>query len=206
MNLLQIHPSILINICLALTPLPLAYLAAWLDRRTKRFGRTIFWASVLVWLLFLPNALYPTLEWHHFVDNKNPNIGSKPVDIVDLIFVIKRVIFFSIYSGIGIFSFTISIRRMARLFHGRLPLRLVAIPVFLLVAIALYIGLFLRFNSWDLVMRPGILFHQLFADAGDPLRQKYVLASAVFVWLLYWVVGVWLEGFGVWRRGGKRGA
>lgn len=192
MNWIKTHPSIIINTFLALLPIPLAYLASSLGRKSSK-RKLVFYLSTLLWLAFLPYALYPFAEWHHFFDGTLPNLSFN-LAIVPLLKVIGRIAFFACYSGIGVLSFVFSIRLMQQVIKGQVLRWILAVPLFLLVSAALYVGLFLRYNNWDAFLKPERLLHDITATATDPVKVKLIVGFAVFAWVLHGVVNTWFDG------------
>lgn len=62
------------------------------------------------------------------------------------------------------------------------------IATHILSAIGIYLGRFLRFNSWDLITKPDELLTQTIADALG--KQPVVIMAITFIvlWGLYWIM------------------
>ena len=72
---------------------------------------------------------------------------------------------------------------------GRRFSLLIVFVVMWLNAFGIYIGRYLRFNSWDIVMQPFTLFREMFEVIFHPLRNKMewgmIAVYAVFMTVLY---------------------
>jgi uncharacterized membrane protein len=104
-------------------------------------------------------------------------------------------LFYLIYSAIGMLTFTLAIRPIAaivRLWGG--VLWLWALPLFILVAIGVYLGLILRFNSWDLLHRTGEIWAAVVQLVTHPRVFSITLAFAAFLWLAYLTIDTWIDG------------
>ncbi|MEA5464127.1 DUF1361 domain-containing protein [Leptothoe sp. PORK10 BA2] len=137
------------NSFLALVPLALSF---WLFRRGGSHARPIFWwVGLVVFVAFLPNAPYVLTDIIHLVKDIR---SGQSVWAVALILVPQYFVFI----GLGIFAYTLAIVNLGRYLSRLGKIRWV-LPTELtlhgLSAIGIYLGRFLRFNSWDLVTRPG---------------------------------------------------
>ena len=56
----------------------------------------------------------------------------------------------------------------------------------------IYLGRFLRFNSWDVFLRPGKIYHGLDAWAGGPMINTASAAFLVFFALFFFIAYVML--------------
>lgn len=139
------------NLFLAWLPLFWAwFLVASLKKR-----RWLSWQSLLLtilWLGFLPNSFYLVTDFIHL----------RPYAGVSLVF--DAVMFMS-FSLAGLLLGVIGVFLVHRELIKRLPRihvwSLLAL-VFLLVSYAIYLGRYLRWNSWDIITNPdGILFDMI---------------------------------------------
>ena len=118
---------------------------------------------LVIWLLFLPNAFYVTTDLVHlsrtsfyttdgvtFVANYHQNLGP---------YVLLLVIFAGAVLGLlaGVASIADIAKLMARKRWSRMASRWVLVVIFVLTGFGLYIGRFLRLNSWDVWNPVGFL-------------------------------------------------
>lgn len=145
------------NLVLAWVPLVLSLLVAWRDTST-RVGTFFVGAA---WLAFFPNA---------------------PYLVTDLIHLRARGFVLLVYDAILVFAFALTGLCIAfvslRLMHGLVERALGRAVGWLFVAVVavlsgfgVFLGRFLRWNSWDLLTRPGELLATLASGAQDPLAH-----------------------------------
>jgi uncharacterized membrane protein len=139
------------NTLLALAPLGVAL--ALFDR--VRHG-PLWWLGVAVFTALLPNAPYVLTDIVHF-----------PADVraaTDRAVILGLIPEYGLYFLVGFASYAGCIALVRRhlaavgLRHWRLPAEM---ALHGLCAVGLYIGRFLRFNSWDLLLRPRLVASSL---------------------------------------------
>jgi len=191
---------------LAAIPVALAYLIAYLAARTKRnvLVTAAIWILGLVWLAFLPNTCYLLTEWRHYLvklASSNMHLRASVDPVVTLKLMVYTA-FYSCFSGIGMLAFALAIRPLARLVAKRgLKRWALAVPLFLMVSVGVYLGLILRFNSWDLVTRPVEVWASAARILHRPALAILIVAFGGFLWLVYTVLDIWLDGLALrWKR------
>ncbi|MBI3137072.1 MAG: DUF1361 domain-containing protein [Sphingobacteriales bacterium] len=135
-----------------------------------------------VWLLFIPNSFYIITDLFHLI-----HVRSAP-KWFDLLLIFS-------FAWNGILSGFISLRRVEGITGGdRGPLLSILLVFFVmwLNALGIYIGRFLRFNSWDVLTDPVNLFTEIAGLVLNPLDNGYAwgmtVTYAVFLTLLYQMV------------------
>jgi uncharacterized membrane protein len=142
--------------------------------------RAVLWVFVVlaavVWLAFFPNAPYILTDFLH--------LGSMG-DIVPGWYDVLMLYWFA-WTGLmlGIVSLYLMQEILAR------GLGTVAGWVFVVVvaglgSLGIYLGRFLRWNSWDLVRRPGPLANELLGRVTDPHSQPRILGFTLLFALLF---------------------
>lgn len=198
---------VLKNLFLALAPVALAQAIYWLASvRDKTLLLKIgIGALAAVWLAFLPNTCYLLTEWRHFLrglDSTDLYLRSQFNGDMTLL-LMKYTVFYFCYSGIGMLMFTLAIRPIARL--GKKTGATVwvwGLPLFLMLSVGVYLGLILRYNSWDLATRPGVVWDSMVEILFRPKLSAFIVAFAGFLWLSYAAIDIWIDGFiGRWTRG-----
>ncbi|MEM6251830.1 MAG: DUF1361 domain-containing protein [Cyanobacteria bacterium P01_D01_bin.156] len=168
------------NSFLALIPLVLSF---WLFRGRGSHARPLpWWIGLSIFIAFLPNAPYVLTDIIHLVNDIR---NGSSVWAVALILVPQYVLFI----GFGAVAYTISLVNLGR-YLGREGKSRWIIPTELtihaLTALGIYLGRFLRFNSWDLVTRPNAVM----GDALSLLMAKWPLAimvgTFVILAVLHW--------------------
>ena len=140
-----VHPFMLWNLYLAAFP---AVLASVLFRKPERIG--IGWcAGFVAWLLFLPNSPYVLTDVVHMVDEMRTSTSRMHAYAI--------LATYAVFFTCGLVSYVVSLQLFRRFLHRVSPPRLI-LPILLLVhslcVVAMYIGRFMRLNSWDVLLAP----------------------------------------------------
>lgn len=136
------------NLILAWIPI----IAAILLIRVLRSYRWASWQAILlsvIWLFFLPNSFYLITDFIHL----------KTTQEISLLFDVVLLGAFS-FSGffLGFVSLALIHSEFNKRFRSKLSNQLVLIIIFL-ASFAIYLGRYLRWNSWDIVVNPtGIIY------------------------------------------------
>jgi len=166
----------------------LAYIPLGLSYGLFRLGRgrsTVWWLGFLTFIAFLPNAPYVLTDTIHLKDFLAA-ISSPWV----ITFVVLPMCF--IYIFLGFEAYVISLINLGYYLQQQKILKpkeiiWAELIVHGLSAVGIYLGRFLRFNSWDFVTKPITIF----ATLDDLLsRQPIIIMGVTFVTLtiLYWLV------------------
>lgn len=145
----------------------------WIENKWK------FVVVIAVWLLFLPNSFYIITDLFHLEFQE----GSSRWFDLTLIFS---------FAWNGLLLGILSIRQIEKIFRHCFQYKnefLFLLPVMWLNAWGIYIGRFMRFNSWDILTNP----FELFADIGymliHPFRNIYpwsmIMVFAIFMTIIY---------------------
>lgn len=156
----SLHHSLLWNILLALAP---AVAALWLARRQalgiKGPVSGVLWAA---WLLMLPNAPYMLTDLIHMQNYSfNPGHVAQP-QLAPWLGWLQILWAVAVGSLLGCLALDTAQRMVARRRGAAAGWAFAAI-VSLLCGAGVYIGRFMRFNSWDVLTSPLSLLHDLAA-------------------------------------------
>ncbi len=172
------YTFLLWNLFLAWLPLLFAMLAAREYCRRPALGwRFHFVAGA--WLLFFPNAPYIFTDLTHLTTRFYGHFW------VDLVLILSCAL-----TGLvlGFLSLFIMQAIVAHRF-GRAASWLFVGVVAGLSGFGIYLGRFLRFNSWDVIYRPRALFHGIGSWAADPLAHAnsyaFPVLFAMFLFIAY---------------------
>jgi uncharacterized membrane protein len=161
------------NVFLAAVPAALSLLL-FRRRRSRSFA---WWVGVGAWVLFLPNAPYVLTDVMHMVDD----VRAAP----SRLHAYEILAVYGAFFACGLSSYVISLQLFRRFMHHVGPSRIVA-PIMLvlhgLCIVAMYLGRFLRLNSWDAVLAPRAVAASVLRV---PRPSTVVLLGTMFV-----VVGV----------------
>jgi uncharacterized membrane protein len=98
----------------------------------------------------------------------------------------------------GLLTLVLAIRPIARLMRNRgADLWVWGVPLFLLCSVGVYLGLVLRFNSWEMISRPGDVWAACVSLMGRPVLASFIIAFAAALWILYLVMDIWIDGLAV---------
>ncbi|HVU53737.1 MAG TPA: DUF1361 domain-containing protein [Puia sp.] len=141
-----------------------------------------WWTLALLWLLFIPNTFYIITDLYHLGDLYNDRTMPQWFDLAMILSFVWN----------GLLLGVLSVRQMERLFLPRLTLMrelLFLYPVMWLNALGIYIGRYLRYNSWDIVTDPFRLLRDIAAMVVHPLRHQntwdMVLCFSILMTLIY---------------------
>jgi uncharacterized membrane protein len=137
--------------------------------RTPAFLGT--WACFATWLLFLPNAPYIMTDFLHLRDRP-------PIPLwYDVLLLLSC-------SGAGLllgYASVMIVQRVITRHYGVMAGWATALSALLLSAFGIYLGRFLRWNSWEALTDPMPLFSDIASHIVNPLHHPKALAvTALF--------------------------
>lgn len=146
-------------------------------------------AVMALWLLFIPNTFYIVTDLFHLEEF---DTAPKWFDLL--------LLFSFAWNGL-MFGF-LSIRKMAiiqQAVSGQRFYFLFIFAVMWLNSFGIYIGRYLRYNSWDIIAQPFSLFNELLGMIFNPLQNKMewgmITIWAVFMTLIYFTIEKMAESF-----------
>lgn len=155
------------NLFLALIPFVLAL--GIYHYRDQKPAKWLLWPSILVWLVFLPNAPYLITDL----------IQIRPRAFMPLWY--DTFTFFAFaWSGLlfGIGSLQLIAAVLEEKWGSRWSL-LVILSVILLCGFGIAAGRFLRWNSWDLLAQPFMIIDDIYSLFVNPLTYKNIWGMAM---------------------------
>lgn len=175
---LSLHFMMGWNMFLAFLPLPFAVLSQNNFQKSRKIPTVIFF---LLWLLFFPNAPYMVTDLIHINSMNFYSSHSYTTDIISWL----RLI----HIGIGVFLSTLTcmyslykIHQMLLQTRNKIIANIILVILCFLSGYAIYIGRFLRFNSWD-ILKPILLISQL----KDTLNIFCLFFSSLFAGYILFV-------------------
>lgn len=183
------------NTFLAILPLIFIYKC----EKSRLFGkRSHYFIWTILWLLFFPNSVYMITDFIHISGDKfiwiveaekyssdSGIIYSSDIMIWAKLLIIGVGFVFALFVGMeSFYIFEQNIKAMT----SKLVSFLAVLIVSLLSGIGVYIGRFLRFNSWDIFFNPVQLFRQVEINI---FAISFIAAFATFVmgnYILYRVL------------------
>jgi len=155
----------------------LAFIPFWIsDYISKQKQITFHYLPLIfIWILFLPNSPYILTDLFHLKQRQDIPLWY------DLILI-------SSFALIGFVVFYKSIIDMIRLLKDKIPsyhLKIILPAFFCLIAFGLYLGRYLRFNSWNVVNHPFRLVHKSYNSLFCKDTIGFILIFATFMWFVY---------------------
>lgn len=163
------------NLFLAWLPLVFALLAC--DAYRSGSGRDWrFFGLAGAWLLFFPNAPYIFTDFIHLSSRFHGQFW------VDLVLILICALTGLVLGFVSLFLMQSVVARML----GRAASWLFIAGVAGLSGVGIYLGRFLRFNSWDVVLKPLALGRDLSHLAANPMAHPHSLVfPALFATFLF---------------------
>lgn len=165
------------NLVLAWVPFVFAGLAYVMAHRGPRTLITaLIVVSALIWLLFFPNAPYILTDFLHL-----GSMGDRVPGWYDVL-----MLFWFTWTGLmlGVVSLYLMqdiVTRAAGFVAGWA----FVVAAAALGSVGIYLGRFLRWNSWDLLRRPRPLAAELYGRITDPATQPQLLGFTLLFALLF---------------------
>lgn len=162
----------------------LAFVPYWISNRVSKRkdymrSNVKFFAFFICWLLFLPNSFYIITDLFHLRHNVSIPLWY------DL-----ATIFSTAWNGL--LMGVLSVRQMENIVEKKWNIETgvwFLYPIMLLNAFGIYLGRYLRFNSWDVVTNPSNLIDEIVYLLVHPLRHRLdwgmIFCYAVLMTLIY---------------------
>ncbi len=161
------HAGIAWNLFLAWIPLGLALLVY--DRARGGASLPKLLALGALWLVFFPNAPYIVTDLTHI------DAGAAVPVWYDVVLLSSAA-----WTGLvlGFLSLYLIQAVVRRSLGPRLAWAFVALTL-VLTSLGVYIGRFLRLNSWDVIVQPQALFGRVFRGIADPAAHPRTVAVTI---------------------------
>jgi uncharacterized membrane protein len=135
----------------------------------------------LVWLVFLPNAPYIVTDLIHIRSGNNTMLW------LDVLVVLS-------FALSGLFLFYLSIYDMQRIIASKfkkIPITASTLLILFLCGFGVYLGRFLRYNSWEIISQPQILITDVFNILISPFQNSeawlFTIGFSAFLAVGYWM-------------------
>ncbi|RAJ28036.1 putative membrane protein [Gelidibacter algens] len=165
------------NLILALIP----YLITTYLSSKAHINKWILGFGFCVWLLFLPNAPYILTDLLHLNALESRCIWLDVLVITS--FACNGILLFYL----SIFDMEVLLKRVL---NDRI-LKYVLLSLFPLTSFGMYLGRFLRYNSWEILQNPFALFADIFDILVHPTDHLqawvFTLTFAAFLGVGYWI-------------------
>lgn len=154
----------------------LAFIPWWISNYQSKYKKLSYRSALLlvIWLLFLPNAPYILTDLFHLK-------ARAPFPLwYDLVLILS-------FALCGMCLFFKSLKDMFSLLNTFVkPLYMsIATPfIFWIISFGLYLGRYMRFNSWD-VIHPFSVLKSSYSILWQKDTLAFTLIFSVFMWFLY---------------------
>ena len=165
------------NVFLAIIPYTITmYLSSTRKLSKLKLG---FW--FVVWLAFLPNAPYIVTDLIHL---RSSNDLMLWLDVIVLIS----------FAITGLLLFFLTVRDMQLLVASKfekIPIKVLTFFILGLCGFGVYLGRFLRYNSWEIISNPKILISDIVGIIFSPFQHSeawlFTLGFGGFLIVGYWM-------------------
>ena len=163
------------NLCLAFIPLALSFYLF----RPAAIRNLFWWAGLLVFIAFLPNAPYILTDSIHIIELSQ---NSYPHWAIVLVLIPQYIVFITV----GFEAYVIALTRLDNYLVDLADKYLISINAIAhsLCVIGIYLGRFERFNSWDLVTEPRKVLLTTRSDLSNSGSLFSMAIALVIIWLL----------------------
>lgn len=157
------------NLFLAAIPFGVSFFLSRFDRKIKSVFLVIF--LIFVWLVFFPNSLYIITDLFHLRQRYNVPVWF------DLILIVSFV-----WNGIILGFLSLDMmqdfieKRTGKKFFGWA----VVVVSLVLASFGIYIGRYLRWNSWDVLTNPMLLFNDIWDRIVNPFSHPRTFGMTLF--------------------------
>jgi uncharacterized membrane protein len=160
-------------------------MSIFLFKREKSRRTALWWLSLVAFIAFLPNAPYVLTDIVHLI--KATSSGTLRVWVVAIVLIPLHAIAIIL----GFEAYTLSLINQARYLKKKGNERFI-LPTELLIhalsAIGIYLGRFVRLNSWDLATDPTSVIATTLNALTTKRPAAVVFVTFVILALLYWIM------------------
>ncbi|MBS1667998.1 MAG: DUF1361 domain-containing protein [Bacteroidetes bacterium] len=136
----------------------------------------------VVWLAFIPNTFYILTDLYHLGDGYNDFLVPQWYDLAMILS----------FAWNGLLLGILSVRHIEKILHNNfsLPHELLFLyPIMWLNALGVYVGRYLRFNTWDMVTNPFLLLRDIADVLIHPLADRHasgmIFCFSILLTLIY---------------------
>jgi len=168
------------NLFLAFIPLLFSF---WLFRWHRKGRSFLWWLGLIIFVAFLPNAPYLLTDIIHLIEAIRAGYS---IWITTLVLIPLHLL--AIFLGWE--AYVISLINQSYYLEKHKAKKFIVfseIMAHVLCAVGIYLGRFIRFNSWDLVTQPNIIFASTLNDLTDRKPLLVMFITFIILTLLYWL-------------------
>tara|TARA_R110000751_G_C13721443_1_gene475494 strand:+ start:24 stop:680 length:657 start_codon:yes stop_codon:yes gene_type:complete len=147
---------------------------------SKKINKLVLFFFFGIWLIFLPNAPYLVTDLMHLTRT-------------DQSFLWLDILVIMSFAFNGLILFFLSLSDMEKLLKQHLNSKLLTplmLSIFGLTAFGIYLGRFLRHNSWEIINNPLNIFRDIFNIVFQPNIEAWIftLTFGSFLAVSYWML------------------
>lgn len=158
-------------------------ISQWLSYyQYKIQSKFIFVLALLVWLAFVPNTFYILTDLYHIGDGYNDYLMPQWFDLAMI----------WSFAWNGLLLGILSVRHIEKIVHKKFKPgneMLFLYPVMWLNALGVYVGRYLRFNTWDVLTNPFLLLRDIANVLLHPFADRYasgmIFCFSILLTLIY---------------------
>lgn len=144
-----------------------------MNKRLQKSKATIV-AMLFIWLLFFPNAPYILTDLFHLRLRTNMPIWF------DLVLIISYAWTGLLLGYISLFD----IEKVLGKYMSQTKITILSVGMLFLGSFGIYLGRFLRWNSWDIISEPMELFYDIGQRFTNPFEHPRTWGVTIFMGLL----------------------
>ncbi len=166
------------NLILAFIPF---LVSEWMLRINFERKKVLFWSMLGIWLLFFPNSPYILTDLFHL----KPKVGAP--FWYDLMLLLS-------YSFNGFFLgflSLLSIEKMIEELYSKTWSKIITFTSLIACSVGVYVGRYLRWNSWDIFTKPSTLLQELQDQDFYPIQDSELL-SFTFVFSIFLILNYFI--------------
>jgi uncharacterized membrane protein len=137
-------------------------LSNFIDNRSNQLTKTVLLLLLLLWLLLIPNSFYIITDLFHLRNRA----------VIPLWYDLALIMAFA---WNGLIVGVLSVRQIEKTLQTRWRIQewLFVVPLMYLNALGIFIGRYLRFNSWDVITNPLSLVSDVGYLLIHPIRNRF---------------------------------
>ncbi|WP_322744662.1 DUF1361 domain-containing protein [[Phormidium] sp. LEGE 05292] len=169
------------NLFLAFIPLVLSF---WLFRRRTNARSWLWWVVFLVYAAFLPNAPYLLTDIIHLIRGIREGYSAW---IITLVFIPLHL--FAIVAGME--AYVVSLINQGNYLKRQAAEKFVVwseLITHAFCAVGIYLGRFLRFNSWDLITDPDNILITTINELTGKGPLLVIFITFLVLTVVYWIM------------------
>ena len=165
------------NVFLAIIP----YTITMYLNSKENLSKFVLGVGFLVWLAFLPNAPYIVTDFIHIRRSNDILLWLDVIVILSFAFTGLLLFYSSLYD----------MQNMMTSKFKKVPTKVFTLLLLFLCSFGVYLGRFLRYNSWEILSNPKLLISDIISILFSPFQNSeawfFTLGFGTFLTVGYWI-------------------